>query len=121
MARAKNKSTTTTQDKNTWKGFLNIKLSDEEFELIDTITPNIDLGEYLKWLADHGKVTVAFNSVNSTYNCTVVFSGGRLAGYGISSFSDDFREAVSITAFKIEHYHDTVSLDGAASGKARRG
>lgn len=121
MPRAKSKTEEKQASQAKWNGFVNIKLSDDEFALIDSITPSIDVGEYCKWLADFGKVTIAFNASNSTYNCTVVFNGGRLAGYGISSFSDTFNEAVSITAFKVEHYYDSVDLSGATSGKARRG
>lgn len=118
---ARGKKADQKQPDNTWKGFVNIRLSDDEWLVIDGLTPTLDLGEYVKWLADFGKVSISFNPQNSTYNATVVFAGGRLSGYGISSFSQDYREAISALAFKIENYHDTVDLTGATGGKAVRG
>lgn len=121
MPRAKKENKQPAARQNTFNGFLNIKLSDEEFDVIDGITPTMSVGETLKWAADFGKVSISYNDKNDTYNATITFVGGRLDKFAISSFSDDPIEALAITVFKTETYHDTVDLTGKVTGSARRG
>lgn len=121
MPRAKQTKTEQKPATSGFLGFVNIKLSDDEFDIVDGIVPTMDVGETLKWCADFGKVTVSYNAQNNTYNCSVTFSGGRLDKRAISSFSDNPIEALAITCYKIEQYHDTVDLSGSTAGKARRG
>lgn len=92
-----------------WKGFINPQLTDDDKTTIKAKWGKFDVGACVQELADCGKVTVSYNPQNNTYNCSVVWGGGELKGWCVSSFADTSQHAIFVTYYKLQVYGDSLA------------
>jgi len=89
-------------------GFVNIRLSEEEFSAIDEVCkgekPPPLLEELLERLLNVGKLSL--NYYRGSLNVTLTVLEGSQAGYAVSAFSDNLFEAVMIVCYKVDNYLD---------------
>jgi len=108
----------------TWKGFVNVPLTDADWNTIDNALKDKKLVEgvpgHLDYLLELGKVT--FNYSNGSISCSLTILEGAQQGYTVSSFSDSLIEALLTTRYKVQTYlpeFDNLFKNGAP--RKRRG
>lgn len=86
-------------------GFVNIRLTDEQFAEIDMRVRSKKpeaLENIMEFVLDKGKMSI--NYVRGSLNVTCTVLEGEMKGYAVSAFADSLYEAITILAYKIDKY-----------------
>lgn len=108
-----------------WRGFVNVELTEQEWESIDKVVSDKKVNEtipnHLDYLLELGKVT--FNYTNGSVSCALTILEGAAKGFTVSSFSDNLVEALVTTRLKVQNYLPDFEniFSGAGGSKRRRG
>lgn len=101
---AKNNVPTNTTNNNPFQGFINVDLSDDDKAFVSDNWQKAKYNNLLPELVDAGKVSFSYNDKNNTYNCAIVFYGGDLKNWCVSSFAPSPLMALFITWLKLDRY-----------------
>lgn len=90
-----------------FKGFINIRLGEDDVAALEVLFKKPNLRELVDFLLDCGKLSISFNK--DTYNVTTVLVDGDHAGYGISSYASEYIQALVVQAYKLDRYGDVLA------------
>lgn len=103
-----------------FKGFVNVDLSEEQFETFDRIYPKAySAPGVFNEFCEQYKLTVT--PTNGAWNACAFPQTGPNVGYAVSAFSDTAHEAMCLVIFKVGTVHHEVWSQRSASPKRRRG
>jgi len=103
MARKAGKETHTPDEKATWGGFINIRLTEEQLAEFDHLTAKNKptLVDLLTPIAADGKISLG--SKDGTFSATMTTThDGKI--YSMSAFSQDLWECLALLVFKVSRY-----------------
>lgn len=113
--------TQTNDQENKWKGFINVKLTDDEMDAIEAAYDPSGFAEMFMWLVSYGKVSLAWNPKTKIYDATIVLAEEPRAGYGVSARHSEPHFALANLAYKInERWADIVNSE-PSEPRAMRG
>lgn len=104
-----------------FKGFVNINLSDEEYDQIDAVMTSKklpELGVQLDYLLEVGKVSLSY--VRGSMNVTITFLSGENVGIAVTAYSDTMLEAVLLLRMKVQNYGTQLPALLAGGGVKRK-
>lgn len=105
-----------------WRGFVNVNLSDEEWQIIDKAVMDKKVNEtvpgHLDYLLELGKIT--FNYSNGSVSCALTILEGTQKGFTVSSFSDNLVESLLTTRLKVQNHLPEFEELFQAGGQQKR-
>jgi len=124
MASSNRKPKATEKNTNTeWRGFVNVELSEQEWQDVDKEVSDKDVAKripaHLDYVLELGKVT--FNYTNGSVSCALTILEGANKGFTVSSFSDNLIEALVATRAKVQnHLEEFEAIFNNGGGQKRR-
>jgi len=124
MASNSRKPKATEKNTNTeWRGFVNVELSEQEWQDVDKEVSDKDVSKripaHLDYILELGKVT--FNYTNGSVSCALTILEGTAKGLTVSSFSDNLIEALVATRAKVQnHLAEFEDIFANGGGQKRR-
>lgn len=107
MARPKKDAKTApAQQSDKFKGFINIRLSEDDGIALDALFKKPNIREIIEFLLDWGKLSISFNK--EAFNVTTVISDGDLQGHGVSSYAPEYIQALVVQAYKLDQYGENL-------------
>jgi len=99
------KPATTERGTSDFIGFVNITLTDEEYQFVDEADKDAQsMINHMDYLLELGKIS--FNYTRGSINATLTVLEGVSAGYAVSGYSDTLAESVVILRLKVQNYLD---------------
>jgi len=115
---------TSEQSGNGWRGFVNVELSEVEWQQVDKEVTDKKVSErvagHIDYLLELGKLT--FNYTNGSVSCSLTILEGVNKGLTVSSFSDNLIEALVANRLKVQnHLGEFEDIFAGKAPKRRRG